>query len=762
MLLISSSSAFFCSEEPELCSRCDSTAICETNNPLVILPQKLPVSISSLELFYTGPNATLEKSTFSKYVDLKIIVISGKNIISVAEFVFTDLKKLEQLAIRETNIKILPECFLPPSLKVLQLEFNKLTSIPHQVFKTVLLLTNLSLEFNHIQHSNCQTIGNEFKQLSKIQNINLSNFTVEQQCENQIPATFFEPIQGTIKVLNLTYSNIYGGNQTIFKNCRLLEDLDISAAKQYLKCPISARDLFENLPSSIRALSLIRWRDDTPANSECTLTNVTLAGLKRLPHLNVLNTRYSDLLFGATLKKSIFDGFNELSELYLDWCRFSIIEDNIFDGCPNLSYLSLIDNPLGNRPVRLFSSLNQSKLHSLTIASNSIYADFLRNYNVGFYLEVAPIRHLDLSYNQLHRIPTFTIDGSSFDYLEEINLDHNFLTHLKLANNSLFKESCVHLVNLRTLRLNHNQLATVEGLCDSLTHLYLANNQLITRWDYNQKLISNLQSLIVLDISGNEIVYLKKQLFEKMSKLTELYVHNNLISHVELDYVRNNPLLEVLDLRHNFLREINVESIEHLTRLRKLLYDSNSISALDKDFLEHLDSLNFLEEFGLRGNALQCTCTQDFVQIWLRNANYVPVAGKIDCHGPSKKLGVKVYKYKRDYYACDAERYVVGFLGGFFGLIAVVLIVIPIYKYRWYITHIKVVFSAVKNQIFAVHSEHVCLYDAFVVYNSNAVNDAAFVVNRLIPAIENHEKDNKNSKASILLFSLINISKLVQ
>ena len=233
-----------------------------------------------------------------------------------------------------------------------------------------------------------------------------------------------------------------------------------------------------------------------------------------------------------------------------------------------------------------------------------------------------------------------------------------------------------------------------------------------------------------------------------MSALRVLHLVGNNLTSFQVDHFKHNLQLEILDLRGNFLQSLSLSVVKHLKKLTELLLEDNSINLIDSELTTYFDSSNSsIQTFGLSGNPLMCSCSQGFFQTWIKSTNnLVPHANKLKCHGPTKELNKKlVYNYKRDDFYCDYLEAVKASAFALGGIILALLVGLPCYKYRWYITHARVVVRAILTQISALKIEHNCQYDAYVMYNSESEDDQQWVVGDLRLAVESHVCINKLS-----------------
>ena len=732
----------FCEYEPDLCSECRELAYCQTKTKDAVIPQNLSRSTLYMDILYVGnESVSLHSRMFDRYRNLTKLTLLGRGIGGLEVGVFQSLHKLQNLAIFGTSVNYLPERMIPPlsQIKVLDLHNNRLKRIPHHLFKDTPELTDLNLGFNSIIHQNCSTIGWTFKTLKKLRKFELSKFFVPEVCKLEIPSTFFEPIQYTVESLNLTVANVYGGSEKIFKGFTALTELDISVAKTFVDCPSLVSKMFGNLPPSLHTLVMRRWRTDGAMTPECTVNSSTLASLKSLPKLARLDMKYGDLFFGEKLKRSIFSGFKFLKELNIGYARFSSVEDYVFDGCPNLTFVTMDGNPVGIRPFKLFQNRSYSKLEHIKLKRTNIFSDYSINYHAAEILIDAPLRILDLRQNWLVKMPLFINNKSvadDFGSLETIRLDTNYLTELESGGN--LTSQCNFLYNLHRLTLSNNRIRKVQGLCSSIVTLNLAFNNLYFYWDsINEGVISKLTNLKILDLSFNQIRSLSANLFSQIKNLTELYLRGNNLTTIDSSSFIYNPYLEILDFRANALLEIKTSLIEHLQCIKELLVEDNDITLVDPNLILYFDNqTDSIKKFGLIGNPFLCSCTQQFFQKWIHSTNIVPFANELECSAPPELKSQKVYAYKRDTYDCDYKEIVNAIISVLGGILAAVTVVLPCYKYRWYLTHARVVVRAVLTQLPTVRAELRCSYDAYVMYNSASDEDLNWVTQDLRLALE--------------------------
>lgn len=246
------------------------------------------------------------------------------------------------------------------------------------------------------------------------------------------------------------------------------------------------------------------------------------------------------------LDQTAFEGLHELFVVNLTRNSLTYIHPDTFQRNSQLSLLTISGNPLRLVPRRVpeSSHTNRSTL-------------------LDYFLDVPSVAELDLSGNQLSRLPKGafakmtnlayinlkrnrlrSIERELFDPLEqlvELDLSHNLLSELpsdlfkgkilqtlKLAGNLLSTLSSVRAPKLTTLDASMNQLKIIakddlNGV-PNLDQLYLSSNSLRR---INPHAFSNLNQLIHLDLSNNNLMALTDHHLKANSRLQVLLLNDN-------------------------------------------------------------------------------------------------------------------------------------------------------------------------------------------------------------------------------------------
>ncbi|CAJ0946212.1 unnamed protein product [Ranitomeya imitator] len=176
------------------------------------------------------------------------------------------------------------------------------------------------------------------------------------------------------------------------------------------------------------------------------------------------------------------------------------------------------------------------------------------------------------------------------DSLKTLDLSHNLvqeLTHISISN----------LLNLENFNIEHNHLETIEkGAMDALLRLQslnLASNRLHKHYLSNKGAFGSLQSLKRLNLA-----------------------HNNLDSDMVHCYLSNITSLVNLDLPWNTIAILFSGMFDGVPRLVELNLSNNYIAEIESGTF---DSLRHLRALNLAKNAITCISSFDLPQLHLLN-----------------------------------------------------------------------------------------------------------------------------------------------
>ena len=324
----------------------------DSNNPI---PQHLDTRIHSIDIAYTGPvDVILDSSHFQRYPELTTLCLYEK-FKSFDNYTFAGLRKItEFLVCNSTLYEINANAFGDNStLLKLKLIKTDLVQIPTNIFHSLINVQELDLSDNPKMDFCSQymtSIGSEFNNLTSLRKLTLKYAAHDQNCSRNT-AEYFKPISQVID-LGLSHSGFLSAgphDPKLFMHLTKLENLSLSDVNPYKKCPRTAKELFANLPPTLQQLKLHDWKTYDEFKLSCTIDEDTLSGLKNLPYLKTLEFRYSEMIFGNFINRTLFQGgFSKIEQLDIGWCSFNGIEFGAFRGF-NITLLLLNSNMLGSR-----------------------------------------------------------------------------------------------------------------------------------------------------------------------------------------------------------------------------------------------------------------------------------------------------------------------------------------------------------------------------------------------------------------------------
>ncbi|KAF7242335.1 Toll-like receptor 13 [Varanus komodoensis] len=302
------------------------------------------------------------KGSFLK--ELRTISFRFNRIIYVSSFAFQFAPNLKILHLNINNIAFLHRQALKglKQLIELRLDNNLLTDLYEGSFEDLSSLQTLNLRNNHVSvlfHGIFRNLGNlcildlggnNIRRLTSVSFEglkNLSKLYLDRNRIEYITNSFFQPVEKTLKVLDLMSNKIHyismtQHNPTPFMNLHLVYDLKLQAQQPY--------------------------------------------GLKIIP-------------------PKFFKGLTSLRNLYLSENKILSIAPDVFDDLGQLEYLSLVDssNGMGNLPPGIFKNLRNLKSLNLENAG-------LHTLTLEVFGNLTKLRNLQLGKNELQTFNSSVIE----------------------------------------------------------------------------------------------------------------------------------------------------------------------------------------------------------------------------------------------------------------------------------------------------------------------------------------------------------------
>ena len=370
-----------------------------------------------------------------------------------------------------------------------------------------------------------------------------------------------------------------------------------------------------NVPSTAEKLYL-RYNDFTnisagvfkglPNLQKLYLDHNKIAVLEPFAFDGLINLNYLDLRNNKiiALGNSSLAGLPKLDHLYLTTNKIKSVADNAFNGSSSLVYVSLQANqlttvpPLGHQPYLSQLILEGNAIVDATFPSS--YKTCSRNTGIV------------LSNNEIKELKNSTFESLSNSSFSKLYLSRN---EIKSIESGTF----ANLFSVKSLKLGSNPLnslvlkSAVSGLAGkdvvSLdisgielngvlmedTFSLLKNttlNSLIMRFNkiklIQDNTFSQLNSLIMLDLSSSEISSAHDNAFNGLSQLSTLKLNDNHFTSIPRNLP---PSIRYLYLDDNQIDTIESDVFNNLVQLRELWMSYNAILTLESGAFNGLMNL---------------------------------------------------------------------------------------------------------------------------------------------------------------------------
>nr|ANG08887.1 toll family protein 8 [Oncopeltus fasciatus] len=374
-------------------------------------------------------------------------------------------------------------------------------------------------------------------------------------------------------------------------------------------------------------------------NSELENTNFSVIQAQYTVRLRIFCAE--QLYFHSALPSGSLQTLTDLRDLSIEFCKIANLTAGAFRGLRNLRNLTLRTHNVDWSPVSLevyngVFAEDLGQLERLDLSINNIWslpeAVFCPLHNLQFlnltrnrlrdvsHLKFGNSGHrcglnlriLDVSNNSIDSLP-----GSAFSALarlQELHLESNAitfmadhaldgltsLTYLNLADNKLVNlppEVFTDTRELKELHLQNNSINVLApGLFNGLSYLLvldLSDNELNEEW-INGATFSGLLRLVILSISGNNLVRLETSVFRDLYSLQVLRLEDNAIEYIADNTFTSLNNLHTLSLSNNKLTRIDSNTLSGLYVINVLSLDSNAIHYIDPEALRNSSNLQDL------------------------------------------------------------------------------------------------------------------------------------------------------------------------
>ena len=380
-------------------------------------------------------------------------------------------------------------------------------------------------------------------------------------------------------------------------------------------------DIFSNMVH-LRTLTLDR-------NSISAIVRDQFHGLQRLTHLGMESNDISSIQDGAFsglpslkylylqnnfiehLPVGTFDNLENLQELNMINNRISVLRPDIFSKLPVLTDLFMSSNFIEFLPESIFDK--NRNLRTIDLDDNHISSNFTNRHFVGPRLvEILDVSYNNLTYfhpstfhnlkklkklfldnNNLRKLAESTFEG--LDNIQELYLQHNSISELPI-------NSFIGMPNLKILDLSRNRIRRIGfGIFDPfglLEKLDVSRNEIES---VENGPFLTLRSLEILDVSWNRLPAVTNDWFAQedwkgaTKPLRELYLHNNVIRHIDAETFWPLKNLERLDISVNRLFTLNETVFSESTALKEVAIHDNPLHNISNGLFSSLKQIKSLD-----------------------------------------------------------------------------------------------------------------------------------------------------------------------
>ncbi|XP_013874161.1 toll-like receptor 7 [Austrofundulus limnaeus] len=713
------------------------------SNNLSFIPHQLPTSLKELYLYNNNIQEVTDED-FRNLTNLEILDISGNcprcynapfpcspcsnnAPLKISETAFKMLTKLKTLRLHSNSLtRVLPEWFASmKALKVLDLSSNFLareigiTTFPLHLGK----LEELDLSFNYELQRYPQTLrlSPSFSSLKSLKILRIKGYVFQQLKLDSIaplkPLSNLEVVDlGTnfIKMANLSilmelksFKIISLSDNKISSPSDGQDELGFTRGEPLLWSPMSEADQLKN--KEVREIHYFRYDEYARSckykdkelgivtsfvKKECSMFGKTLdvsrnnlfflhsrfLNLKELKCLNLSGNAMSQSLNGSE-----FINLASLKYLDFSWNRLDLLYASAFQELTNLVVLDVSNNN------HYFES--EGLTHMLNFTKN------LKN-----------LKTLRMNHNKISTSTNMEMESES---LERLEFRDNRLDMLWRDGDTRYVNYFKKLINLKALDISHNNLISIQpevfnGLPDKLSQLYINSNKLKS---FNWGRLSLLQSLRVLDLSGNYLTTVPRMLSNCTSSLENLILHKNQIFKLTPNFLKDAFSLKYLDLSFNHIKYIEESS-----------FPDNVVKQMDMLLLHK--------------NRFLCTCNATWFITWLnRTTVTIPRLGvDVTCASPGAQRGRPVVSV--DLTACQYSFLsIILYILMTFLLLSFLIVSISSHLFLWDVWYIYHFCRAKIKGYGRLHSPS-ALYDAFVIYDKDDPAVAEWVMKEMRTHLE--------------------------
>ncbi|KAK4882835.1 hypothetical protein RN001_006154 [Aquatica leii] len=571
-----------------------------------------------------GEIKSIKNHAFTNVHSLKVLDLSENRIDQIENEAFVNLghslKTLQLAHAFSSSMGTLPTepLKLLWNLRHLDISNNKIRNLPHTSFHFMKKLRSVEIQDNEIEniqpgtfqgniHSKLEVIYLSYNKIKTIQENTFSDLEMLEQLyldDNKITSLdkrSFMDLEN-LKRLNLKGNKLSQLAYETFQNLPELEDLDMSY-NELTDFQFSVLDQVGTLATFSVNVSHNRLTDLAPAvnfdlepeggiepfHSNIKILDLSYNNISQISkhYFNPVEISLTHLYFSHNLilniSREIFGNMPHLQWIDLSFNRLLEFEYNTFKNTRHLQVINLSHNYIAEVPKDLFRSLYNLRVVDMSHNRLKFVPDNL--------FKEEGLERLDLSNNQLSRLPLTSLSTAAASTLCEFDLSFNGISSLTHG------EMLSKFERLAFLDLSYNRLVQVDpgvfGILHKISYLDLSHNSQLSI-EKNGKNFQGIEdSLLYLKLDNLSLITVPEL---PLPNLVYLSLAENALSSIPPEMAGNLTSLRELNLAKNNLTVVPVVT-HSLTDLKRLSLSGNPISTLSNTSL--LGVANHLEELDI-------------------------------------------------------------------------------------------------------------------------------------------------------------------
>lgn len=696
---------------------------------LTSVPQGIPRDATKLILSHNSLRH-IPAGAFRNCVNVETLDLSYNLVSRLGGGVFHGLRRLRMLLINENLLNMSKATFAPDAytnltnLTYLNIKSKLISDTSESEYPDAALSKLTSLETLLINGLNNCTFGVGVQKMVSLRTLDLSNtasFTTLY--EN----TFLNFENITVKNLYLNHCNLVWIHKNAFSYLPYIDTIDYSY-NEHLEIRGFGVSTYGLQNSSIRKIVLQR------IHARPSMTIITKEDVQYLTHTNLEEIHAENNSIGQIMGlEPILRLPLSLKVIRVSWNNIQTYKQQVFH-CLRLINIEQADasnQELYGTSMDYTGDISSDPFRSVTSQPDPLE----ENASANDTTTLKSMAKQDLQADSLDRpLPVFHLPPK-----------------LWLLNSS------------RTYKLKYTVPAIEVANC-SLTYVNFADNQL-TKWEGP---IKGGQSVVYLDLSGNDCVSVSDYFFAYLTGLNTLLIGRNKLGksftsgktfynltrlrHLDM---RDNQIedlgynlfarmanLTTLQLSHNYLTHFNV-NISSLTKLETLDLSGNKLGTLPWSLCQQLDKIKESSNVvvDIRSNPILCNCDNKYFIDWLTETKVrfrnISSTFCTFTNGTAMSLAASKSIFSLLQRNCRSYASLITGLSVGVSLVCIAIIVKIVHQQRWKIRYLCYMASNWKKrtgyQRLDSTEDDPYGFDAFVSYEDSA---RAFIREQVIPHLE--------------------------